>query len=739
MKKLTFFCGVLFMPFLTLAQTTGQNEKTTITKLDSIVVQAYRAGSKTPVAHSELSVNQIRQASPVQSLPMVLSLMPSVVSLTEGGNGLGYSSIRVRGTEGSRINVTLNGVALNDAESQEVFWVNIPSLTSFLQDVQLQRGVGTSTNGPAAFGASINMRTLSAESLPYGLAEAGVASFNTYLSTFGAGTGLLKNGLSFDVRFSRNSGDGYIRNAKTDLKSLYLSGVWLHGNSSLRLTYIMGDQCSGITWEGISREKMAVDRRYNPAGEYFDQAGNPHYYDNETDNYTQQHFQLNYLHRHSQNLIFNSTIHFTLGDGYYENYKQSKKFSEYGLENQIINGVEYKKSDFIIRQAMDNSNITCLSGITYFGEKLTATGGISYSYYDGDHFGKLLWSMYNNNIPDKYQWYLNTGYKNDYSLYAKGEFDFTDKIMTYVDLQYRGVSYEIKGIDKDFVSMNFDKKYNFFNPKIGLTYNPNTNHQISLSLAVGHREPSRSDIKESIKSGVADKLKSERLFDYEVGYKFESSKIAFSANIYAMEYKNQLVPTGKLSETGYVIKENVDKSYRRGVEISAAWEPFTFLKIDGNLTLSSNKILDYTLWTDMFDNSSDWNSLPQKSTFYKKTDISYSPSVIGMCRGTLVNKNGYLLTLSSKYVGKQYYDNTADDTRSIPSYCTAALILGKSFHIGLQSSIDVNFYVDNIFNKMYFSNAWVYMAEFADGEKYIEEGFFPQPGRNYALKATFRF
>ena len=731
---------MLFLPFLSLAQNSGQKEKITLTKLDSVVVEVLKAGKNTPVTHSELNLNEIRQASPIQSLPMALSLMPSVVSSTEGGNGLGYSSLRVRGSDGSRINVTLNGIAINDAESQEVFWVNIPSIMSVLQDVQLQRGVGTSSNGPAAFGASINMNSLYSQPSPYGLAELGVASYNTFLSTFGAGTGLLKNGLSFDIRFSHNSGDGYIRNAKTDLNSLFISAGWLHGISSLRVNYIMGDQMSGITWEGISREQMNENRRYNPSGVYYDHVGNIHYYDNETDNYKQHHLQLNYTLQPNTNLTWSTTLHYTKGDGYYENYKSDKDFSDYGLPAQTLKGITYSSSNFIVQQAMDNGNLTINSILGYNKENLKCSTGLSYSYYDGDHFGKVIWSMIDQNIPEKYKWYTNTGYKNDYSLFIKGEYGLSEDLVGYLDMQYRGVKYTIRGEDKDFVNMNFDKNYSFFNPKAGLTYNPDKNNQIYLSAAVGHREPCRTDIKESIKANKTDELKPERMIDYEFGYKLTKARFLFSANIYMMEYKNQLVPTGKLSETGYVIKENVSKSYRRGIEIAAGWDPCPFLKIEGNLTLSKNKIKDYTDWTNVYDNSSDWNLLSQKSTFYKTTDISYSPEVIGMCKATATTECGTFFSLMGKYVGKQYYDNTASDTRSIPSYYTVTFQTGKSFHINGKTYLDLQFFIDNLLDRKYYSNAWGYISHFADGTAdYLEEGLFPQAVRNYTLKASFRF
>ena len=740
MKKLTLFCGVFLLPFLSLAQSTGQKEKTTISKLDSVVVEAWRAGKNTPVSYSRMESKEIRQVSPAQSLPMVLSLMPSVVTSTEGGNGLGYTSMRIRGSEGSRINVTVNGVALNDAESQEVFWVNIPSFAGFLQDIQVQRGVGTSTNGSGAFGASINLRTLFAQPEAYGIAESGVASYKSYMTMIGAGTGLMSNGLSFDVRYSHNSGEGYIRNAKTNLNSLFASIGWLKGRSAMRINYIMGDQKSGITWEGISREKMESDRRYNPAGMYFDAAGNVHYYDNETDNYTQHHFQGHYVLSINDNLSLSSTLHFTKGDGYYENYKMARKFSSFGLPNQTIEGSVYKKSDVVIQQAMDNKYTAFVSNLTYNNTGIRANAGLSYSYYHGDHFGDLIWAMYNQNIEENFRWYDNYGYKSDFSFFVKGEFNITGKIVAFADLQYRGVRFTLRGEDKDMASVDYKMKYKFFNPKIGLTYNMNAENQFYASMAVGRKEPGRSDIKESIKSGRADEIRDERLIDYEAGYRLNLKKLVLSANIYIMEYKDQLVPTGKLSETGYVIKENVPVSSRRGMEMAVAWNPLKQLRIDANLTLSRNKIKNYTAWTDMYDNDNDWNPLPQKSSFYEMTDLSFSPETTGMAMVSFFPLESASLSLSGKYVGKQYYDNTSSDSRSIPSYYVIGLKATKSFKLGSSSFMDIHLYADNILNRKYFSNAWIYMAEFSNGANtYIEEGLYPQAGINFTAKVAFRF
>jgi len=737
MRKLTLFCGVFLLPFLSLAQNLGQIEQKTETKLDSVVVEAYRAGKNTPVSHSAIDISTLRRQSPVHSVPMVLSLMPSVVSSTEGGNGLGYSSLRIRGSEGSRINVTLNGIALNDGESQQVFWVNIPSLTSLLQDIQVQRGVGTSVNGSGAFGASINMRTLFASPEPYGSAEFGFGSYNTFLTTIGAGSGLTKKGLSFDIRFSHNTGDGYIRNAKSNLNSLFTSLGWYKGESSFKINYIMGDQKSGITWEGISLEQMKTDRRFNPAGLYYDVAGNPHYYHNETDNYTQHHIQGHFTHRFSKNLISGSTIHFTKGDGFYENYKPNRRFSSYALSNQVIDGKSYSRSDVIQRQYLDNNYTAFTSNLSYNKTGLTSVAGISYSFYDGDHFGNIIWSMYNEMIPDNYRWYLNRGKKGDLSAFVKTEKSLNSSLIAFVDLQYRRVKYTLSGEDKDFASLGWSGIYNFFNPKGGLTLNINSENQLYASLSVGRKEPGRSDIKESIKALSHKEIKPERVLDYEIGYRLNREKLHFTANIYLMEYKDQLIPTGKLSETGYVIKENVDKSYRRGIELSAALRPSPYVGIDANLSLSTNRIEEYTQYIDQFD--AGWQLVSQRAVRFENSKIALSPSVTSMAMVSLYPCKTTTLTLNGRYVGKQYLDNTTREESSIPSYFIMAISASKSYEIKSGRFIDLQLFVDNLLNNKFVSNGWIYSAEFLSGESYRTEGLYPQAEINFTGKISFRF
>ena len=386
MKKILFFCGLIIFPIFSFAQK-GQDK---VEVLDSIVVSANRASKKTPIANTTMSKTLIRKSSPTASIPLLLKFQPSVIATTEAGSAVGNTSLSVRGSDATRINVTLNGVAMNDAESQAVFWVNIPALTGFLQSVQLQRGIGTSSNGPGAFGASINMQTLYTAPQAYGNAEASYGSFNTSVMSIGAGSGLTPSGFSFDIRYARSNTDGYIRNGKALSNSLYASLGYKWKNNALKVNYILGDQHTGITWEGISRDQLKEDRTYNPAGEYYDEAGNVRYYDNETDNYTQHYVQAFYSHQFSSKLLWVNTFNFTKGDGYYENYKADAKFKKYALENQTIDGVEYKKSDFIIRQMMDNQFYVGATSLKYNDDNLRAEGGLSYSFYDGDHFGKEI-------------------------------------------------------------------------------------------------------------------------------------------------------------------------------------------------------------------------------------------------------------------------------------------------------------------------------------------------------------
>ncbi len=731
-----------------------------VERLDSVVVSTSRAGKDTPVTYTMVGKDELRRSNPLNSLPMNLSLQPSVVSVNEGGTGLGYSKMTVRGSKGSQINVTLNGITLNDAESQEVFWVNMPALSSMISSVQLQRGLGTSANGAGAFGASINMSTASVGPDAFASADMAVGSYGTFMSSFAAGTGLMKSGMYMNVAYSRNETDGYIRNAFANVQSAMAVLGWMNERNSLRLTWLMGDQHTGITWEGIDPEQYETDRRYNPAGEYYDAFGNVHYYDNETDNYMQNHLQLNYTHSFSDRLAWSTTLNYTRGDGYYENYKAGRSFSKYLMDAPVVDGVQYDEGDFITREALANDYYVLNSDLRYNSERLRMTAGINLSRYDGDHIGRVIWNdvLGDGFDYDAHEWYLNNGLKHEANAFVRGEVLVGEKLTAFADLQYRGIWLKMSGPEDDGVLLDHEDNWQFFNPRAGLSFRWNPSSRAYLSAALGHREPGRSDIKELIldanmaaQAGVSGKgvdIRPEKMLDIELGYEYSTPSLALSANVYLMEYWDMLIETGKLTDVGYAIKENVPRSWRRGVELAAAWRAMTWLELGGNLTLSSNKIKDYTAYYEMYDNMNDWNYLGQKELFFDSTDILMSPSVVGAVHATFrpfasstKSVRSAYLTVNGKYVGKQYYDNTSSDDRSIPAYFTADLSIGYDIPLRKDAgSLGVSFHVNNMFNNMYYADGWVYRAYFQhEDDYYTETGIYPQAPANYMLKISFRF
>ena len=741
----------------------GPDEK--VERLDSVVVSSSRAGMNTPVTFTMVGKEELRRANPLNSLPGNLALQPSVVSVNEGGTGLGYSKMTVRGSKGSQINVTLNGITLNDAESQEVFWVNIPALSSMISSVQLQRGLGTSANGAGAFGASINMSTASVGADPFASAEMSLGSYGTFIGSFAAGSGLLDSGVYFKAAYSRGTTDGYIRNAFADVQSAMAVLGWMNERNSLRLTWLMGDQRTGITWEGISPEQYAVDRRYNPAGEYYEQFGNVHYYDNETDNYRQNHLQLNYTRSFNERLAWSTTFNYTRGDGYYENYKAGKSFSKYMMEAPIVDGVMCEEGDFITKEALANDYFVLNSDIRYSSDSLKLTAGLTLSRYDGDHIGSVLW---NNVLGDSFDygshdWYLNRGLKHEANAFVRGEVPFAEKFTAFADLQYRGVWLDMSGPEDDGVLLDHKDNWQFFNPRAGISYRWSRASRVYASAALGHREPGRSDIKELIldankaaAAGVSGRgvdIRPEKMLDIEAGYEYASDRLSLSANLYMMEYWDMLIETGKLTDVGYAIKENVPRSWRRGIEMAALWRALPWLQMGGNMTLSTNKIRNYTAYYEMYDNMNDWNYLGQHHVDFENTDILMSPSFTGMADVTFrpfasssKSWNTVYLSVNGKYVGRQYYDNTSSAERSIPAYFVSALSAGYELPLervagdSKSSSLAFSIHVQNLFNHMYYADAWLWRAYFQQEDAYYSEiGIYPQAPANFMLKIAYRF
>ncbi len=717
------------------AQESKQTEQ-----LDSVIVTVSRAGRNTPVTYTTLFKEELSDAAPSKSLPMILGLQPSVVSTNEGGTGLGYSKLTVRGSKGSQINVTLNGITLNDSESQEVFWVNIPSLGNILGSVQLQRGLGTSANGAGAFGASINMSTANVSDKPYSTLEVGGGSYNTGTLSISAGSGLMRSGLYADVVFSAGRTNGYIRNAWADVYSLLGVLGWMHGNNSLKFTLLSGKQHTGITWEGIPASKMEEDRCYNPAGKYKDAEGNVCYYDNESDNYAQTHYQLNYTHQFDRGLFWSTTLNYTKGDGYYEQYKAGKKFSKYGIDAA-------GQADFITRKLMDNGYAVLNSTLKYKADRLNAAGGVYLASYLGNHFGKVLWdSTYGDR---DFEWYRNDGRKREVTAFLRGEYAMASWLTGYAELQYRLVTLKMKGLDDEFSDLAYDTAWNFLNPRVGLTGRWGA-HKAYVSSAIGHREPGRSDLKEQIESvnalHAAGKpgevtLRPERMYDTELGYEYSGSAFSAGLNLYSMEYKDMLLETGKLSDSGYAIKENVDRSWRRGIELSAAWKAASWISMNGNLTLSTNKIKDYTYYEDTNDDSTNWKFIGKTRVDCGTVTMLMSPSAVGMAGIEFkpLSKEDLRLGLTSKYVGRQYWDNTQNDGLCIPAYYVIDTRVEYTVPV-MKGKLTLGAYCNNLLNRDYYADAWVYRALFSDGSpEYIEEGLFPQALRNFSVKLRLEF
>jgi len=728
MKKCFLIAALCVLPLAANAQ----EEKAE--RLDSATVSASRAGKQTPVTYTSLGKANLQDANPMNSLPMTLNLLPSVVTYNEGGTGLGNSAMTIRGSKGSQINVTLNGITLNDSESQEVFWVNIPSLTNFLSSVQVQRGLGTSANGAGAFGASINMSTAFVGAQPTGSVELSAGSYMTGITSGAISTGLLPGGFYFNLAGNLGHTDGYIRNAKVNSQSLFAVLGWLKGKRSLRLTYLMGNQKSGITWDGIDLEQYAKDRRYNGAGEYYDEDGNVHYYSNQTDNYRQHHVQLNYTRAFGERFTWSNTVNYTRGDGYDEYYKSNKKLKNYGFPADT----DPARSDIIYRKAMDNDYWVVNSNLRYRTRVLDVTGGLSWSTYRGGHWGEVLWTKTMGDVvsPD---WYSGTSIKRDASAFVRAEYHPLTWLTAYADLQYRSIRYSMTGVDDDWIEygraeedrFNYITTWRFFNPRGGLTATWGA-HKLYTSVAVGNREPGRGDIKENVK-GTGLPIKPEKMVDFEAGYEFTGSQVVLQANLYAMEYWDMLLETGRLSSSGYAVKENVPRSWRRGVELAAAWQPLKWLKADGNLTLSMNQIADYTSYVPYDDYS---GTVPMN---YGKTTMLMSPSAIGMGRLTFTPGKAWLFSLDGKYVGKQYLDNSMREEMAIPHYFVMDAQLQKSFPVGA-GNLTVAFYVHNLLNHMYYASGWRWEAiSVADGTLYTGVGVYPQPPINFMVKVRFTF
>ncbi|RXQ97614.1 TonB-dependent receptor [Ancylomarina salipaludis] len=712
---------------------------------DEVLVSATRADSKTPVVVTNVSHEDLSKRNLGQDIPMLLSITPSFVTTTDAGAGVGYTGFRIRGSDANRINVTVDGIPLNDSESHGVFWVNMPDFTSSLDDIQIQRGVGTSTSGAGAFGASINMQTQNVNALPYAEISSSAGSFNTFKNTVKLGTGL-KKGFAFDARLSKITSDGFIDRASSDLQSAYVSAGYYGERTSVKANVIVGKEKTYQAWNGVPKVRLENDaegmQRYADhwlvSQEVVDhmlasdsRTYNQYTYDNETDNYWQKHYRLFLTHLFADNTKFNMAFHYTQGEGYYEQFKKNDKLEKYALAPVVIGGETIEKTDIIRRKWLDNDFYGAVFSFSKKMESLDLVAGGGWNKYDGDHFGEIRWMK---NAGDSFlgdHYYDNNGTKEEYNAYVKANVAVDNSLSLYADMQLRGIDYKIKGIDSDLRDITQNHDFLFFNPKVGLNYEFNENHRLFASLSVANREPNRSNYTDAKPGSVPT---SERLFDYELTYKLSKANFLFEANVFYMDYKDQLVLTGEINDVGSAVMVNVDKSYRTGVELSAATNITKSLSWKGNLSLSENKIKDFVEHVDNWDN---WETGEQAVSDLGTTDLAFSPNVTANSVFSYT-QSGFGMQLISQYVGKQYIDNSSNDDRSLDAYTVSNVNFSYEFKPKFAESLKFNLLVNNVFDAEYESNAWVYSYIYG-GERYAMDGYFPQAGINFMAGLSLTF
>ena len=692
---------------------------------DEIIVSASRIGQKTPLTYSEITSNDLKKSNQGSDLPYLLQNTPSLIVTSDAGAGVGYTSMRVRGSDLTRINVTLNGVPINDAESNLVYFVDLPDLASSVDNIQIQRGVGNSSNGAAAFGASINIKTDEQTTDAFARLSSSVGSFNTLKNTINFSTGRNKNGFNFNGRISKINSDGYIDRAYSDLFSYQLSASWSNENNFVKFMIMNGKEQTHQAWNGCPKDSIATNPTFNPAGMMYDKDGNfIGYYENEIDKYNQTYYQLHYAHSFSQNLILTASAFLTTGKGYYENYKNDKKLSSYGLQPIIIGDTIINRLNLVQQKWLDNNFYGLNINLNHKINKFDINYGGSWNKYAGDHYGIINWAEYA--IPSNYRWYENTGNKEYYNIYVSSNYELNSYLNFFTEIQYRHIRYNLKGVHDDLNDITQNHIFNFWNPKGGVFYTINENNNAYFSVAYSNREPNR-DIYTDADEIQRENVTHEKLIDYELGYSYRNRKIALNTNLFYMDYKDQLVVTGEINNVGNSIMMNVDKSYRLGLEGSLAYQANRYFALDLNFALSQNKIIDFVDYVELYDE--EWNYLGQSKNNLGTTDISFSPNVICGLNLKVTPIRYFDIVFQEKYVGRQYIDNTSTLSRSLDPYFTSNVNINYEWKQSLFKTLNFNLAINNIFNNKYCSNAWVYKA-IVDGSEYIEDGYFPQAGIN---------
>lgn len=752
MKNLFLFLTLLVLSVSVNAQDkkTVESDSTKITKLDEVLLSATRAKDKTPVAFSNITKEELESINLGQDLPILLDQLPSVVTTSDAGAGVGYTGIRVRGSDATRVNVTINGIPYNDQESQGTFWVNMPDFVSSVEDIQLQRGVGTSTNGSGAFGASLNLKTLNPSTEGYATTTNAVGSFGTRKHNISIGSGI-KNNFYAEARLSNIQSDGYIDRARADLNSYYTEAGFVNEKTSIKAIVFGGKEETYQSWYGTPEAvvnndlegiQAFIDRNYpsDAEAENLLNSGrtyNFYTYDNEIDSYQQTHYQLHASHQFNAMFSANISGNFTRGKGYYEQYKDDEELGDYFPNNANASD----EGDVIRRRWLDNNFTAIVYSLNYQKDNLNLYLGGGYNSYKGDHFGEVIWDSFEAPIPVRSNYYFSYGDKQDFNTYLKAEYNINSNLFALLDLQYRTVDYESVGTSSDLLDINVKKTYNFFNPKMGLTYRINNYSNVYGSYAVGNREPNRDDLTKNPITPV-----SEQLHDFEFGYKLQNSNFYLNANLYYMDYKDQLVLTGDLDDVGDPIRQNVADSYRAGIEIQTGYKLSDQFRIDANATFSQNKIkaFDYIVYDTQYDpNTYDTVSYEAVVTTYEDTDISFSPNVIFGSTLTYSPIKNANIALLSKYVGQQYLDNTSSDSKSMDGYFVNNLNLSYRIKPTWIKEVAFNVLVNNVFNNKYVSNGYTYSyfyrPENSNDAPITENFYYPQATTNFLAGVTLKF
>lgn len=705
---------------------------------DEVIVSATRANKSTSTSYQEITKGEIAQQNLAQDMPYLIDQTPSIVTTSDAGAGVGYTYLRIRGSNQSRINVTVNGIPYNEAESQEVFWVDLPDFASSVDNIQVQRGVGTSTNGASAFGGSINIQTTGLQREAFGEISGSYGSFNTWKATAKFGTGLIKNKFTLDGRLSQIKSDGYIDRATSDLKSFFASAGYYGSKTILRINVFGGLEDTYQAWYGTPEGMLDSNRTFNGYN-----------YPNEVDHFKQDHYQIIFSREVNKLWTINSALHFTKGKGYYEQYRgpeynndlglnSKESFAEYGLPDLVLGDTTITETSLVRRRWLESYFYGCTFSALYQKKKTTLTLGGAANRYNGNHYGEVIWAEYAGNIPPGYIYYDSDGIKNDVNVYGKWSYLPIKRMTVFLDLQYRFVSHEIAGTDTDLRFLSVDEQHHFFNPKLGIAYSPSSNHELYASFAIGNREPSRADYLDAPSDRQPEP---EMLRDLEVGYRFVKPKNLLSINYYLMHYKDQLVQTGELNDVGSPIKTNVDKSYRTGVELMNSLKPIEKFQWDVNLTYSMNKIKDFTEVVSVYDG--DYNFIEAAELHYTNTDISFSPFLIAGSTIAYTPVKGLQFALINKYVSKQYLDNTQTEARSINGYFLGNFRINYSLKEKFFEEILFTVMLNNIFNTAYESNGYVfseiYADEFDNRSRADYNYYYPQAKFNVMGGVTVRF